>query len=227
MMPITVLSKTVIGIVASDSFTDDVGKSQSFPTINMSHYDYTSDNHNQRFGFLGLSLSKELNLNPFWLIQVGIGYYRTPSLLVNGTVTQGIDIESSDKFIYLYQMRSQQLLAEGKLLYNWQQYYHPYISIGLGSAFNNASHYAVNIPPCFTFSPLFSNNKITSFAYHAGLGLDVDLTDHLRLGIGYRFSDLGQFTLGNGPIDDVPNSYTLSQSHMYLNEVLIQLSILL
>ena len=131
---------------------------------------------------------------------------------------------SSDQYTYQYDIQSRQLLLEGKLLYHWQRY-HPYLSAGMGASWNTSLNYNVNIQPAFTtFSNQFANNMQTSFSYLVGLGVDVDLTDALRLGLGYRFTDFGSAKTGTSTIDTLMTTNTLAQSHIYANEILIQLS---
>jgi len=57
-----------------------------------------------------------------------------------------------------------------------------------------------------------------------GTGVDVDIIDHLRLGLGYRFTDFGAADLGNASYNGAPVSGTLTQSNLYANEFLAQLT---
>lgn len=68
---------------------------------------------------------------------------------------------------------------------------------------------------------------MTAFSYAIGIGIDADLSSHVRIGAGYRFSDLGQIKLGNATIDTTSASGTLSQAHLYTNEILAQLTFML
>ena len=46
----------------------------------------------------------------------------------------------------------------------------------------------------------------------------------MRLGVGYRFASLGKAQLGSALIDVTPVAGTFSQSHLYTNEALVQLT---
>lgn len=69
----------------------------------------------------------------------------------------------------------------------------PYVGIGIGAARLEASDLQV------TGQPLASGSS-TVFAYQAGAGVDVTLTEHLSLDLGYRFfsSSRPTFTEANG-----------------------------
>jgi opacity protein-like surface antigen len=124
-------------------------------------------------------------------------------------------------------VKSSQLLAEGKLLWNVKEFLHPYATFGLGVAFNDASSYSTNVPPFVTFTPQFTNHINAAFSYSIGLGMDIDVYKRWRLGTGYRFTDLGKANLGMGPVDLTPFTSSLSQPHLYTQEIVVQLSYLL
>jgi hypothetical protein len=54
----------------------------------------------------------------------------------------------------------------------------------------------------------------------------VDFPCNSRIGIGYRFTDLGKVHLGRGVIDTTQIPGTLQQSHFYNHEILVQLTYL-
>jgi OOP family OmpA-OmpF porin len=69
----------------------------------------------------------------------------------------------------------------------------PYVGVGLGAARYAASDLQV------TGKPL-SNGSAVVFAYQLGAGLDIQMTTHLSLDLGYRFfsSIRPKFSEGNG-----------------------------
>lgn len=156
-------------------------------------------------------------------LEIGLGYYHPNMFSVNGNVVQGVDPASSDQFKYTYRINSQQLLVEGKFLQNYRDYY-PYISLGLGAAFNRAYGYKTSVPLFLTFTPEFTPHTTTSFSYTLGLGVDKQISPHWRMGLGYRFADYGQVGLGNGLVDETLFTKALSQSHFYIQTVLVQLT---
>lgn len=222
--------RPVFTLTAGGAFSNDMGSSKYIPIssqIEDQFFNYQA-HHNHQASFLyGAFLGAEIYLNPRWLLQTGLAYYEPGAFRAGGAVTQGADSQSANTYTYSYDINAHQLLAEAKLLYNCQQYkrFHPYVVAGMGAGFNAAHNYQVNIQPAFTtFSNQFPNQDTTSFSYSIGLGIDMDMTNKLRLGLGYRFADLGKVTLGNASIDQVPTNNNLSQSHLYTNEVVGQLT---
>jgi opacity protein-like surface antigen len=207
------------------AFNNDAGPSNSIPPHNgvLSFYNYSANHYWQTIPVFGALLGAEFELNPNWALQGGVSYYKPSALVAKGSVTQGADVASENTYTYQYDIQSTQVMLEGKLLYAIAEKWHPYISAGVGSSWNASQNYAVDIQPVFTtFSNQFGNKTVTSFTYLAGLGVDMDITPSARLGIGYRFTDLGNAKLAPATIDGTQTTNTLSQSHLYVNEVLAQ-----
>lgn len=207
------------------SISSDIGESKNFPILNPTtdeFYYYTINSATQTSGLLDAFLGAEWNLRPNWALQAGIGYNQASPFSASGTFVQGADVETEDTYNYRYGILLRQLLIEGKLLYSIKEYFHPYVLVGLGAAFNKAYNYYTTVPRFLTFTRMYSNNSTTSFSYALGIGLDYDVTSQIRLGLGYRFADLGKVELGSAVIDTTSVSGTLSQSNLYTNEVLVQ-----
>lgn len=218
-------SPFIISLSGGAGFTDDTGDSQTFPIVNPitdEAYHYAPTNDNQSAGLFNLSLGKEWRLTPTFAVQAALSYYYLGQLNADGSLTQGADAQSSDHFNYDYKIYSQQVLVESKWLYVYQSI-RPYFLIGLGTAINTAKDYTVSMPPFITFTRIYDDNTTTAFSYNAGVGIDYDMTPFVRLGIGYRFTDLGNVSLGDANIDTSRVSGRLSQSHLYVNEVVAQL----
>ena len=116
------------------------------------------------------------------------------------------------------------MLAEGKLYWIEKEKIKPFLMIGIGAAYNKISNYQTNVPPFLEFTPAFSNHTQTNFTYAIGPGIDVSWSKSFRIGLAYRFTDLGSANTGSSQIDAVPISSTLKQSHLFANQVLIQLT---
>lgn len=176
----------------------------------------------------GTFIGTEIPLHPDWALQLGFGYYQ-PASFSSGTgiLTQGIDESSSDQYPYSYQVISRQLLAEGKLLWRVKERFHPFATLGLGAAFNYAYNYTVTIPPFTAFSPQFTSHSNTAFSYSVGAGMDIDINKNWRIGGGYRYTDLGKTKLGAGLIDATPFTSTLTQSNLYAQEVMANITYLI
>jgi opacity protein-like surface antigen len=204
-----------------------VGSSQNISIAgDIDNYDYNASHSNTNKFILGTFIGIENVLKNNFIAQLGLSFYYLPDNFTSGpgVLTQGIDAQSSDAYNYTYEIKNRQLMLEGKLLKKLKQSYYPYVSFGFGSSFNQTINYQTTVPSTLTFTPQFSSNKNISFAYKVGAGVDWQIQDFWRLGIGYRFADLGKANLGSGAIDTTPFLQTLMQSHLYTQEVLVQLT---
>ena len=211
------------------SVASNIGKSQNFPNDDshtVEYYNYTGYKP-QTAALLDGVLGAEWTVLPEWLIQVGFDYNQSTRFSAKGVFTQGIDVNSADSYAYRYDVKVKQVSAQGKLLYAYSDRYYPYVLLGLGAAFNTANQYQTDVAPFSTFTRIYAGNSATSFSYNLGLGVDTVITPKLRFGLGYRFSDFGHLTLGNAVIDETPVSMTLSQSHLYINQILAQLTLMI
>lgn len=198
------------------------GKSQSFAPLDECRYTYIPKRSNSTNMLWGGFIGSELKRTPSWLLISGLGYYQPNSLIKKGSLIQGADPASNDTYSYSYQTQTQQLLAEGKLYWVTQETIQPFLQIGIGAAFNKLSDYQTNVPPFLEFTPFFSNHSQTNFTYTIGSGIDISLSKSFRLGVAYRFTDLGLAKTGSAQIDGIPISSTLKQSHLIANQILTQ-----
>ena len=199
----------------------ELGQSQSLTPLDLCSYNYKPQGSKTNMlwgGFIG----SEIKRSPSWGLIAGLGYYQPTSLSTKGKLTQGADPTSDNVYSYRYQTQSQQLLAEGKLYWIAKEKIHPFLMAGIGAAFNKTSNYQTSVPPFLEFTPAFSNRTQTHFTYAVGPGVDVSLTKSFRVGVGYRFTDLGSANTGSAQIDTIPISSTLKQSHLYANQLLAQ-----
>ncbi len=216
----------IASINVGAGFSNDAGQSKNFPILNPitdEFYNYDSDHSTQTVGLFGGFLGLEHEIKTNLSIQVGLDYTQSSPFTAKGSFVQGADVASQDTFSYDYSIITRQILAEGKLLYTTHQFFHPYVTLGLGSSFNKAYNYRTDVPSNLTLTRMYTNNSSTSFSYMAGLGMEVDVHPHTRLGLSYRFTNLGKTQLGKANIGGVPVSGTLSQSNFYDNEILLNL----
>ena len=207
----------------------NVGESQSF-TDDESKYAYDADQGKQSKYMWGGAIGEELRFYPDWSIQIDLAYYQTQAFQAEGTVTQGVDPATDEKYHYEYNVIARQYLVEGKFLGDMAFGIHPYALVGVGASFNSVYDYGVDInhPDSFpTFSPKYEKNTNITFSYIAGVGADFDLMNNLRLGIGYRFAWFGHANTGDGEINTVPISHSLNQKHLNVQEAVMQLTFLL
>jgi opacity protein-like surface antigen len=222
--------RPVLTIGGGTAFVSNIGQGQTFPIVDPEtdqYYIYSPHNSSQNAGLINAFVGVETIVYPQWLLQTGLDYSQATSFYTSGTLTQGVDVQSQDSYNYHYNLVTRQLLFAGKLLYTYAERYHAYVFAGLGAAFNQASNYSTNVPAFLTFTRVYQANDTTSFSYAAGFGIDVDLTAHLRFGIGYRYTDLGKLSLGNATINTINVSGSLSQSNLYASQLLAQISLLM
>jgi opacity protein-like surface antigen len=136
-------------------------------------------------------------------------------------------VRSENTYTYSYNIRSRQVLAKMKVAYAYTPELFPYISLGVGPAFNSAANFVTSAPPLVAMTRQFANHTQTSFSYAIGVGVDCALTEQTRLGAGYQFVNFGKSQLGNATIHSTSVSGSLSQSKFYANELVAQLTLLL
>ncbi len=172
-----------------------------------------------------LFLGFEAPLSPNLFGQLGISYYQTNHLGVDGSVYQ-FTASDMDNLYYYFKINSRRLLLEGKLFTSFHNSLHPYVSIGFGKANNHSYQYqeqgitSADVPMQYAFA----NRTYHSFAYTVGIGLDYDLTENMRIGGNYRLSGIGDAGLGTIPLQD--SSSTIHYANLRLNEFSLQLTLL-
>ncbi len=185
---------------------------------------YDSGGHNIQ-PVAGFFLGAEGAALRSFLAQLGVSYYLNKAFNISGSVYQFTD-PTMNNLAYHYQLESQRVLVEGKLLATFRKIFHPFLTLGAGEALNQAYQYT-EVPVATADIPLsqgFRNRTYHSFTYQVGLGLDTDINKHFRCGLSYRFVDLGQAGLGSSPLQE--GTQTINYNHLRVNEFLVQLSFL-
>ncbi|MFI4919512.1 MAG: outer membrane protein [Legionellales bacterium] len=173
----------------------------------------------------GLFLGAESKLSSLWGWQYGIRYFQTHAFNVRGNVYQFSD-PLYNNLTYQYRIENRRVLAESKLLITVKTKYHPYVVGALGESFNRAYGYH-ELPISSADAPMtqpFANTKTSVFSYSLGLGVDMELTQHVRLGLNYRWSQLGKASLGKTPLQD--GTTTITHAHLPTNEFLLEVGYL-
>ncbi|MCX7116938.1 MAG: outer membrane beta-barrel protein [Legionellales bacterium] len=214
-------NRYVVGVDFGLSFSTTVGHETSFP-LGYSTFHYGPSHTGTTPAEIGVFIGKMIPLSTRNLLQVALNYDDIAKIKVNGGLEQGVS-PPFYPFRYDNDIKSSQLLIEGKLLHQVRDLFYPYFTAGLGAGFNQAKDYATNIPPYLTLTPNYANKSTTSFSYMLGLGLDVSLFQSLTVGFGYRFSDLGTVKLGDGQLRNVAIINPMNSTHLYLNTLLLQL----
>jgi opacity protein-like surface antigen len=214
----------VVGVSAGVVIAPTVGESQSVTVpSSFSTYTYSRKSSTQTAALAGVFLGGEVELRKNWALQIGVDYNQSNSFKASGNVVQGIS-PILDSGTYQYSVVTRQLLMLSKFLYTYKDRYHPYALVGLGGSFNTASGYSASVSGTSP-TPQFADNTSVSFSYAVGAGVDMDVMPRLRVGLGYRFANLGAASLGATTVSNVLySSNTLSQSHLYAHEVVAQLT---
>ncbi len=187
-----------------------------------SSYHYSSQDSGDANGLWGGFLGFETELDD-WDAQLGVGYYWTRAD-ANGTVVQG---SLPDEFNSSYKVTSQQIIAEGKILWEATEIIRPYLTGGLGVSINDTHDFQVDLDDPLSMSPEFNKHTETSFSWMVGAGIDAQLAESVRLGLAYRFTDFGKYGLGDCALQDgTPLEGSLSSSNLYASEIVAQLSYL-
>ena len=213
----------------------DYGNSQhSYTATDGDVFVYQNSNESKNTGFGGVFIGYEWPLPcTNFATQAGLEYNYFGSVNINGLHTVGVEPVTSTPYNYRYHLQSQQVLAVAKLLYTTYKIYHPYVAIGLGSAFNHAYGFntATSQRGSVNLTASFPANTQSAFSYNLSLGVDVDVAANFRVGVAYRYSDFGKFSLGNGQI--IFNNYhsavpfSLNNSRAYANQLLLSVDYLL
>jgi hypothetical protein len=220
----------IIGIGGGFSRTTNLGEATTFPILNPitdEFYSYTPTQRNETKGLFEAFVGTEYPIFANWLLQGGIAYAQQGSYTVSGTYLQGPDIASTDQYNYQFKVRTRQVLLQTKWMYPIRGRYFPYLLAGLGASFNKASNFSNTAPPSLTFSRTYADNTTSGLAYRLGIGMDIALMQQLRLGIAYRFANLGKVSLGSATIQQTAVGGTLDQANTYANEALLQLTFLI
>ena len=155
-------------------------------------------------GFVGVE--KALSVQGL-LLQIGVEYDNFQMVKVQGNSLAGVQDDTSTLYLYRVHLKRQQVMGSAKLLGTLQlpklrfNPLHPYFNLALGSAFNKANSFTTypDRGTCtLNLTPTFADNSTTQFSYNIGLGVDMDITSQVRLGLGYRYSNFGHSSLGAG-----------------------------
>lgn len=217
----------IVGYGMGPSIAPNLNQASSFPIIDPitdEFYHYDGGNGSQTRGMYELVLGAERTLFTQALVQAAVAYSQASDYFIKANFLQGADLASADQYRYEYKLSAQQVLAQAKLGYTIHEKTHPYVLGGLGASFNREKKYATTVPPFLTFTREYANKSTSSFAYRFGLGVDYDISPHIRLGAAYRFLNFGNASLGAAQLDDISVPGTLSQTNLHTNEILFQLT---
>jgi len=205
----------------------NVGQAHTLTLLPPFQNHYTRADAFQTVTDAGIFAGVERNISDRFAMQLGVaGYAVDTEITPRGTVWQFAN-PAFENLSYFYNIDHTRLMATTKLLTTVANYHslHPYLTGEIGAAFNNANGYQeIPLEGNATGSTPFNRHKNNSFAWGIGAGVDYNLNQSIRLGLGYQFSDLGSASLGPNP--SALTNQTLSIPHIYANQLRFQLTIL-
>jgi len=222
--------KPFVAVSGGSASVTQMGSAQSFPIVDPTsdeYFVYTPESGSQTKGLFEVFLGGEFNVLSGWLVQGGAAYAQAGRYNTHGILTQGVDTQSADQYTYQFNTVVHQVLAQVKVMKHGNHKFYPYVLLGLGASFQDTSSFSTSVPSFLSFTRAYADNTIGSFSYQVGVGIDFDLAKHVRLGVGYRFADFGETSLGSASINNTPVSGRLGQSHIYANEAIAQLTYVL
>lgn len=179
-------------------------------------------------GLFTASAGRRWEQDSLWFPSVwfGLNYQYVPSVSLNGTVIQ-YSIPEFTNYNYHLNVASNILMGSAKLNLVKAQRFSPYITASLGEAFIEVSHYQEfaldHVTP--RISPNFLNRTNAQFAYHAGAGIDMQVTDQLITTLGYLYQNTGHISSGTGT--DAWSNTALNLGQAASNQVILSASWLL
>ncbi len=215
--------KPIVTLTIGPDFISQ-GQAQTLTLLPPFEMRYTANAANEVVLDGGIFLGVERVVSERLAAQLGVVGYAGSNARSQGHVWQFAEPEF-DNLTYLYYVQHSRLMLAGKLLSSFTNYQaiHPYFSWELGAALNRATGYReVSFTPGVAPMDPFANHSKYSFAYGVGFGVDYNLSQHIRLGTGYQFADLGAASLGMTSAESTAE--TLSLSHGYTNQLRFQLT---
>ncbi len=199
--------------------------SQTFMGNNGELFIYENLSSGKNTGFVGGFLGLEHSL-PWvgqwsdYFVQFGVEYDYVGSISESGLNNVGFAPDSFTLYTYNYNLQTQQVLGVAKGIGTYREFYHPYASVGLGAALNQLIGYNVTTTDTgeLNATPLFDALTICRFSYALAIGVETDVSQQVRLGIGYRYANFGQAQF------NYPDSFNLGATHAYANQFVAQIT---
>ena len=171
-----------------------------------------------------LFVGRQKQLFAQWLTQFGLVVATTNNVNLQGSIWDDADPQFNNHN-YQYSLRNTRLALKGKLLFDKNYGWMPWVSGSIGVGFNRA-HAFTNTPLIFEALPNanFKNHTETTLTYTLGLGVQKIINKHCRFGVGYEFADWGKSHLGRASGQTLNTGLKLS--HLYSNGMLFTLTYL-
>ena len=169
-------------------------------------------------------------------VQLGAEYDNFSGTSFHGNSLAGVELNTTTLYRYQYHTSTQQVMGTAKFYSilkapkGINKNLYPYFSVGLGAAFNKANQFTTSTSETgsINLTPTYPSSSNTNFSYNLGIGVDMEVIEHLRFGLGYRYSNFGKVTLGQGLVTynqyRYPVNYVFGANNAYANQLLVGLT---
>ena len=156
---------------------------------------------NQRNTTLGLQIGKRWvhDQSIFPIIALGLRYQHFFESDIDGSVTQYSN-PLYRNYSYQWPISTNIVSLNSKLNIVQFKQFLPYVSAGVGAAFNRSGDYEESPYTTITprFSPDYASKNKSNFYYDLGLGVDMLLTPQWMISLGYNYQSIGDVISGFG-----------------------------
>ena len=130
---------------------------------------------------------------------LGLRYQYLLSSKVSGSIEQYSD-PTKTNYDYSLNFSTHVLSVLGKLTVYQHKHFAPYVTLGVGEAFNNVGGYSETAQGdvAARTSPGYQSKTAMNTAFSAGLGVDYIFNRKLSMSLGYEYANLGTLKTGNG-----------------------------
>jgi opacity protein-like surface antigen len=161
-------------------------------------YSINTDDHAIIALFGGYQWSSLNKVIPYY--SLSLRYEHQFKSNITGTVKQ-YALPQFKNYNYSMGLRSDIVNIIGKVDLVQYKFFLPYLSAGIGIAFNRINNYAEQaIPPVnpARMSPSYGSKTNSNFAYTLGAGIDITCYRNLWLTLGYEYLNLGKLNSARG-----------------------------
>lgn len=154
---------------------------------------------------------------------LAVKYQHLFSQNLQGEIQQ-YSLNEFNNYTYTWDMNLNVLSLNSKINLVKYQRIMPYIDVGIGASFNQSETYREWALPGITArdSPSFASHTQTEFAYNAGAGIDLIVTNQLLLSLGYDYQSFGRLQSGSG--QSTWTGTSLKLGHFKTNTILLGLT---
>ncbi len=184
--------------VGAGATASKLGENQSVALAPSASDQFVTNGQTSWGGAVNLAGGKYFALNKRIVVGLGLSAYQTFLNQANGNVHE-LDLPDPSSN-YQYNVNTTALFAETSIAIR-TKWVEPYVKFGMGWAGNHLSDFSQTaLPgvasPTFNYGDVMRNN----FSYEMGVGLMVNVTAHLAIGVEYDYLNFGNVAFQTGQI---------------------------